>query len=164
MGMKELIASAYLSFVQSDNIRYTTRPAGTGVVGVAVTAGKAVLGAYAQIVAAALITNPSWLCGCSFDTIVDLVTDTASTERAYDIRLATGAACAEVDIGSFGFGLSHVRYSAVGEINSYLLPVWLPYPVRLNGQPRIAARAGSTDCAATHAVGVKVILATAVGT
>lgn len=127
----------------------------------------AALGAWAFQIGTSLgfFLQPSWLAGISITNIVDGITDTASFERAYDLQAGVGLQCAQVPLASFPFSLSHVRYTAVGEINSYLMPVWLPYPIRLPGPASgfLWFRGASNDCAATHTINVSAIAAGGVG-
>jgi len=155
MGLRQEVAQSFLSLVESGNIRYQTIPA--AAVGTAlVSDGAAAAWAwadYVQICAAAAIPDPCWLCGITIHTGV--------VETHYgDIAIASGAGGAEVDLAMFSYvaGIP----SAVGV--SVATPSWLPYPIRIAGSPRLAARIRKDTAASAAGVTLKVILGTAVGT
>jgi len=110
--------------------------------------------AYVQIVAAATITDPSWLAGVTIHTGV------VETHNG-DIAIASGAAAAEVDLAIFHYvaGIP----TAVG-VSVAATQVWLPRPIRLAGQPRLAGRVRKSTVASLAGVSLKVVLITGVGT
>lgn len=141
--------------LMSGNVRYQTIPAaaaGTAVVSDGVVAAWA-WAPYIQITAAAAIPNPCWICGLHINTGV--------VETHYgELAVATGAAAAEVDVAMISYvaGIP----TAVGV--SVATVTWLPFPVRVVGSPRLAARIRKSTAASAAGVTLKVVLATAVGT
>ena len=163
MSLAGLVGQIWLSMVGTDNTRLVgTRPV-EGLIGAVVTLGKAALGAWAQLVAAATITNPSWLSGVTFDSDADDV-DAATSTRSLDVQLGTGGAGSEVAIAAASFGITHTKLTAVGEWTTVYPLAYFPRMIRLSGQPRVAARGATSNCAATLALGVKALFATALAT
>lgn len=164
MGLAQEVRQTYNALLNSGNVRYATQPA-AGAAGATVTCGKQALGAWAQIVAAATITDPSWLVGCAIGNPAAAgFVAAGGIQNRIDINVGTGAAAAEVAIAAFIWGTVDIEVTAVGH-GAFALPAqYLPYPVRLAGAPRLAAQGATRDAAATRAVDVIAILATLVGT
>lgn len=162
--MADVITRAsFNALVNTGNIRYVRQPAG-GAAGITVTCGKQALGAWAEIVAAATITDPSWLMGCAIaNPVAAGFIAAGGIQNRIDMEIGSGALGAEVALGQFVWGTVDVELTAVGHGGLTLPLEWLPYPVRLAGAPRLTARGATRDAAATRAVDVIAILATAVG-
>lgn len=159
MALPQETRASFRALVESGNIRYITSPAaavGTAIVSDSAAAAWA-WAAYVQIVAAAPV-DPCWLCGLGIHTCV--------IEHHYgDIAIATGAAGFEVDIAMFpyrGLFVGATAVMAAMPIGSHAM--YLPYPVRIAGAPRLAARLRKDTAASAAGVTGKLILATAVGT
>lgn len=156
MALPSEVRSSFRTLVESGNIRYVTYPAAaapTAMVSDNAAAAWA-WAAYVQIVAADVIANPAWLCGASIHT------GAVETHNG-DIAIASGAAGAEVDLAIFHYvaGIP----TAVG-VSVAASQVWLPYPIRIAGAPRLAGRVRKSTGASLAGVSLKVIAATAVGT
>lgn len=153
MSLANQVKSSYRALVESGNVRYTTLPA-AGVGTAAVSDGAAAAwawSAYVQITAAAVITNPSWLCGVFLCRPV--------VEAFYgDFAIASGGAGAEVDLAILPFD---EELFAVVEGKS--VTQWLPYPIRIADSPRLAVRLRKSSAASAAGCTLKLILATAVG-
>ena len=153
MGLKGEVDQTFNALVESANIRYQMQPVGAGVAAVSDAAAAAwAWSAYVQIVAAAVVPNPCWLTGvfCHLPVV----------EAFYgDYAIAIGAIAAEVDIYLFPFG---EQLFAVVEGQTYF--VALPYPIKIVGSPRLAARLRKNTAASAAGCTMKVQLASAVGT
>ncbi|KKM05367.1 hypothetical protein LCGC14_1754870, partial [marine sediment metagenome] len=70
MGLMDTLQGLFLGKVETDNVGYVSVPA--AAVGIAMVSDGAAAAwawaAYVEIVAAAVITTPSWLAGISFHT------------------------------------------------------------------------------------------------
>jgi len=155
MGLRAEVASSYLALIETGNIRYVSSPAAAA--GIAMVSDGAAAAwawaAYVEIIAAAAITDPSWLCGISIHTGV--------VETHYgEIAIASGAGAAEVDLAMFSYvaGIP----TAVG--GSVITPSFLPHTIKLIGQPRLAGRVRKDTAASAAGVTLKVALAEAIGT
>lgn len=152
------VGQIFLAEVESQNVRQVVYPVGAGVAAVSDAAAIAwAWSAYVQIVAAAAIANPCWLCGIHFHT--------NAVETFYgDVAIASGAAAAEVDLA-----IIPVRSIVVGVTAMLIatwtdLPILLPKPIKIIGSPRLAVRIRK-DTGASAAGGVlKVICLTGLGT
>lgn len=94
MGLSAFVKSLYLANVGTGNQRMVEIPAaaaGFNLVSDGAAAANAYMASYTTIVAAATITDPSWIVG------IVLGIPVVEAFRC-DIKLATGAAGAEVDI------------------------------------------------------------------
>ncbi len=133
MGLFNMVASSYNSLVNSGNVRYRRWPAAAAAGPQATSGGANTMGAWKEIVAAATITNPSWLYG------IEAYGHTDPAAGGVIVDLATGAGGAEVSLSNAS-GLATftiVQTSAVGEYAHGI--GLLPFPIRLAGQPRVAA-------------------------
>lgn len=152
MPFQQQVGMLFNAMINGGNIRHATAPV-AGALGATVTAGKAAYGAYAQLIAASVIVDPSWVIGMGIDTIADAGT------LGFMIAIASGGAGTEVDLTQLPF--SQQQVTAVG---TYGIPaIETKHPVRVNGSPRLAARGATSDAAATHAINVRALLANAVG-
>lgn len=156
MGVPQEVKATYMALVESGLVRYQTLPAAaapTALVSDGAAAAWAWMANYVQIAAADVIPNPCWLVGATIHTgVVETING--------DIAIATGAAGFEVNLAMFHF-VSGIP-TAVGV--SVAGPIWLPYPIKIVGSPRVAANIRKDTAASAAGVSIKLILATAVGT
>ena len=159
MGLKNEVDALYLAQLESGNIRYTVQPA--ALAGIALVSNGVVAAwawaPYVQICAAAAVADPCW--------IVGFLLHTGVVETHYgDLAIASGALAAEVDlaIAPFQLGLPGVTVNSTYEPPA--VPTWLPYPIKVIGTPRLAARIRKSTAASAAGGVFKVILAQAVGT
>lgn len=162
MSLPSQVAALYLAHVANDNTRLVGSQPAAGLVGAVVTLGKAAYGAWAQVVAAATIANPTWLSFITFDSDADDV-DAATSTRSLDVEIGSGAAGSEVALVEVAFGITHTKLTAVGEWTT-VYPVIGNLRQKISGAPRIASRGATSNCAATLALGVKTKYGTAIGT
>ena len=165
MAWWDEIDASHKALVESGNIRYVVQPVGAAIA--AISNGVAAAwawAAYVQIVAAAIITNPSWLCGIAIHTPV-------VESHNGDIAIAIGALAAEVDLVMFhysgtwpvvGVTAALIANAVAREVHSKT--IWLPEPIRIVGAPRLAVRLRKDTAASIAGVSLKVILAEAIGT
>jgi len=157
-GLKSLVSRNFLALVESGNIRYVAQPVGAPIAMVSDGAALAwAWAAYVQIIVAATITDPSWLVGIAIHTC-------AVETHNGDIAIARGAADAEVDLAIIPYAAAFAGATA----NLAAMPIvdktiWLPYPVKIAGAPRLAGRIRKNTGVSAAGVSLKVILATAVG-
>jgi len=148
------LGALYLAQLESQNVRYVTYPAG-GASTAAVSDGAAAAwawSAYVQIVAAATITNPSWLCGVFLHLpVIEAFNG--------DFAIASGGAGAEVDLCIVPFD---EELFAVVEGKAYM--VTLPFPIKITGAPRLAVRVRKDTAASAAGASLKLWMAEAVGT
>ena len=160
------IDSTFLALVESGNIRYTTAPVAAAPVAI-VSDGVVAAWAwapYVQIVAAAVIPAPCWLCGFTIHTV-------AVESHNADIAIASGAAAAEVDLAIVHYsgtwpviGVTAALIAAAVPREVYSSTIWLPYPVRIAASVRLAARIRKSTAVSVAGVSIKAMLAAAVGT
>lgn len=160
MGLAQEVRQTYNALLNSGNVRYAVLPdagAGAAVVNGAGDAAWAWAAAATsqQIAANCGGLDPCWLVGF---TVVQATWAAATTYG--DLRLGTGALAAEVWLGTFPI-LAGVE-TAVGLGGK--MPTFLPYPVRIAGNPRLCAQIRNATGGVATGVTVKVILASAVGT
>ena len=155
MATPQEVKGLYQALLNSGNIRMETWPAAAA--GVAMVSDGAVAAwawaPYVEIIAAANVTDPAWLAGVTIHTGV--------VETCYgDLAIATGAGAAEVDIAIVGF-VSGIP-SAVGV--AIFATIWLPFYIRIAGQPRLAGRIRKDTAASAAGFTCKAVCATALGT
>ena len=144
----------YNAFIENGNVRMEMWPiaAPIAMVSDGVVAAWA-WAPYVQIMAAAAITDPCWLAGVTIHTgVVETMNG--------DLAIATGAGAAEVDLPLIGF-VSGIP-PAVGV--SIFATNWLPIPIRMDGQPRLAGRIRKSTAASAAGFSLKVNCYTALGT
>ncbi len=153
MGVPQETKATYKTLVESDLIRYTVQPVGAPTAAVSdAAAGAWVWSAYVQIVAAAAVPNPCWLCG------VFITTPVVEAFLA-DFAIASGVALAEVDLAMVHFGSE--LFAVVEGKNT---PYMLPHPIRIVGSPRLAVRVRKSTAASLAGASMKLLIAAAVGT
>jgi len=168
MGEFQNLKSLFMAKMGSTNTRYLVYPRGAGgtpaapsalgTVGVAAISDTAaatqVWSAYVEIVAATIIPNPCWLVGLLLHTYV------VDVPFNGDFAIATGAAAAEVDICVVpGHG-----YVATPVGMGVTPMIWLPFPIRINGSPRLAVRVRKVTGANAAGATLKIIVCTGLGT
>jgi len=145
-----LLRRLYNTLVGSENIRYASYPAlatGTTVTG----AGANVKGAWAEIIAAAAITEDFWIVGLQA---------TLNAVDEYMLDLGVGAGGDEVAlITNLPVEMDTRVVTAVGETDRIHAAALLPYPIRVAANSRIAARLATVGGGSDTAE-VKVIVAT----
>lgn len=149
--------STYLAMVDSGRIRYQSLP----VDGVAVVDGAP--GAWSQLFAAAAAPAVDyWLCGFSFSIATGLVI--AEAEFLFDVGWGgnDGAAIAAANVILTNWP---VNFSAVAAaLGPFAIPnQFLPYPVKIPGGSRMAARIADSPVGGTDIAAFSGILATVVG-
>jgi hypothetical protein len=157
VSLSAFVKSSFLALVESGNVRYVVQP--TGAPTAAVSDGAAAAwawSAYVEIVPAGTITDPSWLCGVILHTTVI---------EAFngDFAIASGAAAAEVDLAIVPYS-GMIATAATDAFDPRAAIVWLPYPIKITGSPRLAVRVRKNTAASAAGASLKVILAEAVGT
>jgi len=155
----QMLAQTYNAQVNSGLVRIVVQPVGAPTAAVSDNAAAAwAWSAYVQIVVAATITDPSWLCGVIIHTAVVEI-------HNGDLAIASGAAAAEVDLAIFGYAGALVGATApMTSMPILSQTLWLPYPIRVTGAPRLAVRVRKSTAASLAGVSLKVVLAEAVGT
>lgn len=154
MGQKSEIDQIFSAMVNSGSIRITTQPAAAAATAL-VSDGAAAAwawAAYVQIIAAAVLPASAWLLGISIHTGV------VETWNG-DIAVASGAAAAEVDLAMFHV-VSGIP-TAVGV--SVATPTFLPFPVLIQGSPRMAARIRKDTAASAAGCSLKLIIGANIG-
>ena len=155
MGLKSEVDSAFLALVQSGNIRYQALP----VAGVAIADDAA----WDQLFAAAgAPAVPYWLCGFQFSIATGLVV--AENTMLFDVGWGgidgAAVAAANVILTNWPVAFSAVAL-ALGPFE--IAPKMLPYPVRIPGGSRMAARIAASPIGGQAVTDFRVILATVVG-
>ena len=145
-----LLRRLYNTLVGSENIRYASYPAlatGTTVTG----AGANIKGAWAEIIAAAAITEDFWIVGLQA---------TLNAVDEYMLDLGVGAGGDEVAlITNLPVEMDTRVVTAVGETDRIHAAALLPYPIRVAANSRIATRLATVGGGSDTAE-VKVIVAT----
>lgn len=142
-GLSQLVSALYQKEVNPVNILIQrwpwTSPTSSLVTGLTITSGAfPAYSAWTQVVPAAIIPNPCWLTAifCERPT-------TGGAVEVWGVDIATGAGAAEVSLSSNTinkqgiFSFSENWLSSVG--SSFIPPYNLPYPIKINGAPRISA-------------------------
>ena len=163
MALPQEVRASFRTLVETGNIRYVVLPdaaAGAAIVNIA-GAPENVAWVWSQTATSQQIAancggnDPCWLAGM---TVVQSTWAAATTYG--DIQLCTGALAAEVWLAVIPV-LAGVE-TAVGLGGK--MPIWLPWPIRITGNPRLGARIRNSTGGIATGVSVKVILATGVGT
>ena len=156
MGEFQQLKALYQSKMGSTLQKYVTYPA--GAVGTACVSDGAAAAwawsAYVQIVAAAAVADPCWLVG--------LVLAAPAVEACQlDIGIAIGGAGSEVDIAFIPFQFGGTP-TAVGI--DIVTPIFLPFPIRINGTPRLSCKVRKSTGASAAGGTLKLICMTGLGT
>lgn len=159
MGLGHEIRQAFNTLVNSGNIRRVVIPAGAAV---AVTSdGAAAANTYPaanlhiQIVAAAVIADPSWFGG------VTILTNDLEVAAYADLAIGFGVDAAGIDRAEFAY-FNEIAAAAAHKLLSLEYPLFPP--IRIAGAPRVAGRIRKSSAASAKGVTPKVIFYTAVGT
>lgn len=156
MALAQQVQQNFLALVNSGNIRRVVIPAGAPVAIVSDgAAGANAYAAWVQIVAAAVITDPSWLGG------ITILQSTLAAADLADLNIGSGAAAAEVSLAEFAYFL---ELAAGAGIVRPVVSYEMRYAIRVGGAPRIAGRIRKASAASATGVTPKVIFYTAVGT
>ena len=154
------VRQSFLSLVESGNIRYTVYPIGAAIA--IVSDGAAAAWAYpaanlhVQIQAAGLLpADPCWFVG------VHIIQDNLENAAFADLAIGFGVDGAGIDRGEFAF---YKDVAAGAGVTQSKANCYLPYPVRITGNPRVAGRIRKSSVASGVGITAKVIIATAVGT
>ena len=146
-----LLRRLYNTLVGSENIRYASYPAlatGATVTGAAAANEK---GAWAQVIPAATITEDFWIVGLQA---------TLNAVDEYMLDLGVGAGGDEVAlITNLPVEMNTRAVTAAGETDRIHAAAWLPYPIRVAANSRIAGRLATVGGGSDTAE-VKVIVAT----
>jgi hypothetical protein len=150
----------YNALVESGLIRYYTLPIGAGVA--VVSDGAAAAWAYpaanlhVQIQAAALLpAAPSWFCG------VAILANNLEVGCYADLAIGFGPDGAGIDVAEFPY---YNELAAAAGVVAMTPVMYLPYPVKIATNLRVAGRIRKSSAASGVGITVKIIVATAVGT
>lgn len=160
MALPGEVRATFLTEVQSDNIRYTVMPIGAAVAvvsdGVAAAWAYPAANAHVQIQAAGLlVADPSWFVG------VHIIQDNLENACFADLAIGFGADGAGIDRAEFAFYKDVAAGAGITQPKAYC---YLPYPIRITGNPRVAGRIRKSSAASGVGITPKVVFATAVGT
>jgi len=160
MALKSEVDQLFLGLVESGNIRYTAYPIGAAVAVVSDGAAAAwdypAANLHIEIQAAGLLpADPCWFVG-----VVILANDLEVACYA-DLAIGFGADAAGIDRAEFPY---FNEIAAVAASNLIMLTYYLPYPIRIAGNPRVAGRIRKSSAASGVGITPKVIIATAIGT
>ena len=160
MALPGEVRQSFLALVESGNIRYTAYPIGAGVA--IVSDGAAAAWAYPaanlhiQIQAAALLpADPCWLVG------VAILANNLEAACFADLAIGFGADAAGIDRAEFPFYNDLGAGAGITQAKHF---AYLPYPIRITGNPRVAGRIRKSSAASGVGLTPKVLIATAVGT
>lgn len=159
MSLSQFVKSSFQALVESGNIRYNVMPIGAGVA--IVSDGAAVAWAYpaanlhVTIQAAGLLpADPCWLVG------IVILNNNLEVACYADLAIGFGVDAAGIDRAEFPY---FNEIAAVAASNLIMLAYYLPYPVRIAGNPRVAGRIRKSSAGSAVGITVKVIFAIAVG-
>ena len=156
MGLAQQVQQNFNAVVNSGNIRRVVIPAGAPVE--VVSDGAAAANAYAawvQIVAAGVITDPSWFGG------VHIIFNDLEAACYADLQIGFGGAGAEVGYAEFAYFNELV--AGVGIVHPVVTHE-MRNPIQIGGAPRVAGRIRKSSAASAKGITPKVIFYTAVGT
>lgn len=159
MSLKAEVDQLFLALVQTGNIRYNAMPIGAAVA--VVSDGAAAAWAYPaanlhiNIQNAGLLpSDPSWLVG------IVILANNLEVACYADLAIGFGADAAGIDRAEFPY---FNEIAAVAASNLIMLAYYLPYPIRITGNPRVAGRIRKSSAASGVGITVKVIVASAIG-
>jgi len=155
MSLPSEVKSLFNALIGSQSVRRVVIPAGAPIA--IVSDGAAAANAYAawvQIVAAGVITDPSWFGG------VTLLNNDLEAAAFADLNIGSGAGGAEVSLAEYAY---FNEIAAVAASNLIMLDYPLMYPIRVTGTPRIAGRIRKSSAASAKGITPKVTFYTAVG-
>ena len=150
----------FRSLVESDNIRYVVMPIGAAVAVVSDAAAAAwaypAANLHIQIQAAGLLpADPCWFVG------VTIIANNLEAACFADLAIGFGVDAAGIDRAEFPFYNDVAAGAAITQSKAYC---FLPYPIRITGNPRVAGRIRKSSAASGVGITPKVIFASAVGT
>ncbi|TET43284.1 MAG: hypothetical protein E3J60_00555 [Dehalococcoidia bacterium] len=159
MTQKNEVDQLWMAMVASGNIRYTAYPIGAAVA--IVSDGAAAAWAYPaadlhiEIQAAGLLpADPCWFVG------IVLLTNDLEVACYGDLAIGFGADAAGIDRAEFPY---FNELAAVAAMNLQMLTYFLPHPVQIIGNPRVAGRIRKSSVASGTGITPKVLIATAIG-
>jgi len=159
MALPQEVRQNFLALVESGNIRYTAYPIGAGIAivsdGMAAAWDYPAANLHIQIQAAALLpADPCWFVG-----VVILANDLEAACYA-DLAIGFGNDGAGIDRAEFPF---FNDVAAGAGITQTKFACFLPYPIRVAGNPRVSGRIRKSSAASGVGLTPKVLIATAVG-
>ena len=159
MTLKNEVDQLWLAKVQSGNIRETVYPIGAGIA--IVSDGAAAAWAYPaadlhiEIQAAGLLpADPCWFVG------IVLLTNDLEVACYADLAIGFGADAPGIDRAEFPY---FNELAAVAAMNLIMLTYYLPNPIKIVGNPRVAGRIRKSSAASGVGITPTVIIATAIG-
>lgn len=136
MAERQLVQALYNFQVNTAGGQLQVWP--NAVKGVAVTSGAQVFGSWTQLLAAAVLPNPTYIVG-----IIPSDATAPTADEEYRIDLATGASGSEVSLSSgthTAQGLAGLALQYASAVGEYALgEIRLPFPIKVAGSPRISA-------------------------
>jgi len=160
MALKSEVDQLFFSMVESGNIRYTAYPIGAAVAVVSDNAANPwvypAANLHIQIQAAGLLpADPCWFVG------IVLLTNDLEVACYADLAIGFGPDGAGIDRAEFPY---FNEIAAVAASNLIMLTYYLPHPVRIVGNPRVAGRIRKSSVASAVGITPKVIIASGIGT
>ncbi len=160
MGEFPQLKALYQAYLGSTLQKYNVTPgaAALGATGVqAISDGGAatqVWSAYVTVIAAATIPDPCWLVGAIFWLAI------TDAPLNCDFAIASGGAGSEVDLVE----LPVVAYVPTAVGMGAIPSCYLPFPIKLLGQPRLSVRIRKLSAAGVQGMTCKLIIMTGLGT
>lgn len=156
MGLAQQVQQVFIAGLNSSNQRRVVIPAGAAVA--VVSDGAAAANAYApsiQIVAAAVLTDPTWLGG------VEILFNDLEAACYADLNIGTGIAPAITSLAEFSYFNELVAGAGiVHPVVSYEMK----YPIIVTGSPGLVGRIRKSSAASAKGITPKVIFYNALGT
>lgn len=156
MGLAQQVAQQFNAAINSGDVRRVMIPAGVAVA--IVSDGAAAANAYAArvaIVAAAVITNPTWLGG------VTILQDTLANADYADLQIGTGTVAVPLlDLAEFSF---YKDVAAGAGVTQFKQSYEMRHPIYIAGAPGIVGRIRKASAASATGITPKVIFYNAVG-
>lgn len=159
MALIQEVRQQWNTLINSGNIRRVVIPAGAPVAVVSDNAAAAnaypAANLHIQIVAAAVITDPSWFAG------VTILFNNLEAACFADLAIGFGVDAAGIDRAEFAY----YNEIAAGAGITHTMPTYeLAFPIRIAGAPRVAGRIRKSSVASAVGITPKVNFYTAVGT
>ena len=160
MADLQQLKALWQAHLGSTNQKYNVTPGATalGATGVqAISDGAAITqvwSAYVTVIAAATIPDPCWLVGAIFWLAI------TDAPLNCDFAIATGTAGSETDLVELPVVAYVPSAAGMGVVPS----VYLPFPIKLLGQPRLSVRIRKLSGAGVQGMTCKLIIMTGLGT
>lgn len=159
MALAQQVAQSFLTLVNSGNIRRVVIPAGAAVAivsdGAAAANAYPAADAHVQIVAAGVITAPSWFGG------VTILTNDLEAAAYADLAIGFGPDGAGIDRAEFAY---FNEITAAAASNLFTIEYPLAYPIRIATSLRVSGRIRKSSAASAKGITPKVTFYTAIGT